>query len=98
MTFRSSLMFYQPIWSAYISRISDNDKDLEILVLRYQLEMSGRRLGRTLKPDKGEILTWAMLINSHQSHGRLAKQKAKSFVARRWVGLSTIITGGQPQH
>lgn len=44
-----------------ISRMSDHDKDLEILVLRYQLGIADRRLGRTLKPEKSEKLTLAVL-------------------------------------
>jgi transposase InsO family protein len=46
-----------------ISRTSDHDKDLEILVLRYQLGIADRKLNRTLKPDKGEKLTLAVLVN-----------------------------------
>ena len=44
-----------------ISRMSDHDKDLEILVLRYQLGIVDRKLNRTLKPDKSEKLTMAVL-------------------------------------
>ena len=33
-----------------ISRMSDLDKDLEILVLRYQLGIADRKLNRTIKP------------------------------------------------
>jgi len=45
-----------------ISRMSDHDKDLEILFLRYQLGIADRRLNRTLKPDKGEKLALAVLV------------------------------------
>ena len=45
-----------------ISRMSDHDTDLEILVLRYQLGIADRRLNRTLKPDKSEKLTLAVLV------------------------------------
>jgi len=45
-----------------ISRMSDHDKDLEILVLRYQLGIADRRLNRTLKPHKSEKLTLAVLV------------------------------------
>ena len=34
----------------HISRMSDMDKDLEILVLRYQLGIADRKLNRTIKP------------------------------------------------
>ena len=46
-----------------ISRLSDHDKDLEILVLRYQLGIADRKLNRTLKPDKSEKLTMAVLVS-----------------------------------
>jgi transposase InsO family protein len=45
-----------------ISRMSDHDKDLEILVLRYQLGIADRKLNRTLKPDKSEKLALAVLV------------------------------------
>ena len=46
-----------------ISRMSDHDKDLEILVLRYQLGIADRKLNRTLKPDKSEKLALAVVVN-----------------------------------
>ena len=51
-----------------ISCMSDHDKDLEILVLRYQLGIADRKLNRTLKPEKSEKLTLAVLVT------RLKKQ------------------------
>jgi hypothetical protein len=62
------------IWSAFahifalllelvrISHISDHDKDLEILVLSYQLGIADRKLNRTIKPERIEKLTLAVLI------------------------------------
>ena len=44
-----------------INRISDHDKDLEILVLRYQLDIADRNLNRTIKPERIEKLTLAVL-------------------------------------
>ena len=46
-----------------ITRMSDHDKDLEILVLRYQLGIADRKLNRTLKPDKSEKLALAVVVN-----------------------------------
>ena len=45
-----------------ISRLSDHDKDLEILVLRYQLGIADRKLNRTIKPSRIEKLTLAVLV------------------------------------
>ena len=39
-----------------ISRMSDHDKDLEILVLRYQLGIADRKLNRAIKPERTEKL------------------------------------------
>ena len=61
------------IWSAFahifalmlelvrISRQSDHDKDIEILILRYQLGIADRKLNRTIKPERVEKLTPAVL-------------------------------------
>ena len=46
----------------HVSRMSDLDKDLEILVLRYQLGISDRKLNRTIKPDRIEKLTLAVMV------------------------------------
>jgi putative transposase len=46
-----------------IGRMSDRDKDLEILVLRYQLGIADRRLNRTFKPSRIEKLTLAVLVD-----------------------------------
>ena len=46
-----------------IGRMSDPDKDLEILVLRYQLGIAERKLNRTIKPNRVEKMTLAVLVN-----------------------------------
>lgn len=46
-----------------ITHLSDHDKDLEILVRRYQLGIVDRKLNRTFKPDKSGKLTLAVLVN-----------------------------------
>jgi hypothetical protein len=38
----------------HVSRMSDHDKDLEILVLRYQLGMADLKLNRAIKPGRIE--------------------------------------------
>ena len=49
----------------HISRMSDMDKDLEIL--RYQLGIADRKLNRTIKPYRIEKLTLAVLVNRMKS-------------------------------
>ena len=43
-------VFSQLLELLHISHMSDMDKDLEILVLRYQLGIADRKLNRTIKP------------------------------------------------
>jgi putative transposase len=46
-----------------IGQLSTPDKDLEILVLRYQLGIADRKLNQTIKPNRIEKLTLAVLVN-----------------------------------
>ena len=39
------------------------DKDLEILVLRYQLGIADRKLNQTIRPNRIEKLILAVLVN-----------------------------------
>jgi len=55
-----------------ISRLSDHDKDLEILVLRYHLGIADRKLNRTIKPSRIEKLTLAVLV------GKLKRETNRS--------------------
>jgi hypothetical protein len=42
--------------------MSDNDKDLEVLIVRYQLGIADRKHSRTVRPDLIEKLTLAVLV------------------------------------
>ena len=46
-----------------VRRLSDQEKDLEILVLRQQLSILQRKLNHPIKPSKIEKLTLAILTN-----------------------------------
>ena len=50
-----------------IGRMSDMDKDLEILVLRYQLGIADRKLNQTIRPNSVEKLTLSVLVNRFKS-------------------------------
>ncbi len=59
-----------------IRRLSDQEKDLEILVLRQQLSILQRKLNHPIKPSKIEKLTLAILTNklkraTHQTANQL---------------------------
>jgi putative transposase len=45
-----------------IGKMSDQEKDLEIMILRYQLDMAERKLQTPLKPTRAEKLTLAVLV------------------------------------
>ena len=45
-----------------IGRKSDQEKDLEIIILRYQLDMAQRKLQTPLKPTRAEKLTLPVLV------------------------------------
>ena len=62
----------------HIGRMSDLDKDLEILVLRYQLGIADRKLNRTIKPDRIEKLTLAILVNRLKSTTNRSKNELRS--------------------
>jgi hypothetical protein len=44
-----------------LGRLSDSEKDLEILVLRHQLDILERKQKRTIRPDRAEELILAVL-------------------------------------
>ena len=59
-----------------VRRLSDQEKDLEILVLRQQLSILQRKLNHPIKPSKIEKLTLAILTNklkrtTHQTANQL---------------------------
>ncbi|MFN2245856.1 MAG: hypothetical protein ACK2U4_01965 [Candidatus Promineifilaceae bacterium] len=51
-----------------IGRMSDTDKDLEIMVLRYQLGIADRQMQKPVRATRAERMTLAVLA------GRLKKQ------------------------
>ena len=61
-----------------ICRMSDLDKDLEILVLRYQLGIVDRKLNRTIKPNRIEKLTLAVLVNRIKSAANRSTNELRS--------------------
>ena len=45
-----------------IGRLSEQEKDLEILILRHQLAILERKLKKPVKPTRAEKLTLATLV------------------------------------
>ena len=61
-----------------IGHMSDMDKDLEILVLRYQLGIADRKLNQTIKPNRTEKLTLAILVNRLKSASNRSTNELRS--------------------
>jgi hypothetical protein len=64
------------------------DKDLEILVLRYQLGIADRKLNQTIKPNRIEKLTLAVLVNRLKSATHSSTNQLRSSL--RLFSLRTI--------
>ena len=59
----------------HIGRLSEKDKDLEIMILRHQLDVMTRLQAKPIKPNLVEKLTLAVLTNKlKQSSSRSASQ------------------------
>ena len=58
-----------------IGRISDSDKDLEIMILRYQLGIAERKLKKPVRANRVERLTLAVMAGKlKEQTGRPASQ------------------------
>ena len=72
----------------HIGRMSDFDKDLEILVLRYQLGIADRKLNQTIKPNRIEKLTLAVLVNRMKCAANRSSNELQNSVklfSPRWI-------------
>jgi len=59
----------------HIGRLSDKDKDLEIMILRHQLDVMTRLQSKPVKPNRVEKLTLAILTTKlNQSANRSTSQ------------------------
>ena len=54
-----------------LSRLSTDEKDLEILVLRRQLDVMGRKSNQVVRPSKEEKWSLAVLAAALKKGGRL---------------------------
>jgi hypothetical protein len=46
----------------HLSRMSDQEKDLELMILRTQLDMAERQLHKPVRPTRAEKMTLAVLV------------------------------------
>ena len=64
-------IFYTLISRIQIGRMSETDKDLEIMVLRYQLGIAERKMQKPLRANRAERMTLAVLA------GKLKQQTVR---------------------
>ena len=58
-----------------VGRLSDEDKDLEVIILRHQLAVMARLHGKPVKPNRAEKMTLAVLTKKlRQSKNRSTNQ------------------------
>ena len=70
-----SQMFSTRLTLLRLGHTSDKEKDLEILILRQQLNILQRKLDKPIKPNRAEKLTLAVLsANLKQQSNRPVKQ------------------------
>ena len=73
--FLVSQIFSTLISLIQIGRMSDTDKDLEIMVLRYQLGIAERKMQKPVKANRAERMTLAVLASKLKKQtGRPANQ------------------------
>jgi putative transposase len=96
----------------HIGRLSDKDKDLEIMILRHQLDVMSRLQAKPVKPNRAEKMTLAVLTNKlKQSTNRSSSQLRdiirivkpetiirwhRELVRRKWTQEQKI-KGGRPR-
>ena len=65
--------------------LSDREKDLEILILRHQLDILERKQPHPIKPSKAEKLTLAVLTNKLKTMGNRSASQLRN-VLRIFIG------------
>lgn len=94
-----------------ISRLSANEKDIEILILCHQLDILARRQDHAIKPSRHEKWTLAVLTSTLKRRGRLTTDQLgdiirifrpetvigwhRTLVRRKWT-QTTVAHGGRP--
>ncbi len=63
-----------------LGRRPENDKDLEILILRHQLNIVARKQNKPLKPNRTEKLILAVLVHKLKQHTHRSTQQLREIV------------------
>ena len=68
------------LWSAivgllHIARLSTDDKDLEIMILRHQLDVLQRKHNQVVRPSREQPLTLAVLAAALKKRSRITTRQ-----------------------
>ena len=73
----------------HIGRLSDKDKDLEIIILRHQLDVMTRLQTKPVKPNRAEKLTLAVLTKNLKQSTKRSTHQLRDII--RIVKPETVI-------
>lgn len=84
-----------------IGRLSDREKDLEILILRHQLDILERKRTKPIKPSKAEKLTLTVLANKLKRVKKCSANQLRDIirifqpetVCSNGIGSSCVVSG-----
>jgi hypothetical protein len=64
----------------HLSRMSDQEKDLELMILRTQLDMAERKLHKPVRPTRAEKVTLAVLVARLKASSRRSARELRDLV------------------
>jgi hypothetical protein len=64
----------------HLSRMSDQEKDLELMILRTQLDMAERQLHKPVRPARAEKMTLAVLVARLRGCSRRPARELRSLL------------------
>jgi putative transposase len=64
----------------HLSRMSDQEKDLELMILRTQLDMAERQLHKPVRPTRAEKMTLAVLVARLKGYSGRPAREIRSLV------------------
>jgi putative transposase len=73
----------------HIGRLSEKDKDLEIMILRHQLDVMTRLQAKPVKPNRAEKMTLAMLTKKLKQSTNCSTRQLRDII--RIVKPETVI-------
>jgi transposase len=84
-----SLVFSTVLELIHIGRLSEKDKDLEIMILRHQLDVMTRLHAKPIKPNRAERMTLAVLTKNLKQSTKRSTHQLRDII--RMVKPETVI-------